>query len=116
MRPYEQTSEWQIAAVRDGVGRRQKRRAGEGMVTPTKPIAIDGEVLEPGRDRLSPDHEWVALRPDLFRACNPEDERTRLLLEEVQVSQQIVGMTRAKPKLRWHLGDGRSRRQNWRLG
>ena len=57
--------------------RRRRVMAGEGMVTPTKPLILGNERLWPGRSRLSPDHELVRRRPEDFRAADPSDCATR---------------------------------------
>ena len=41
--------------------------AGEFRVTPVRVFDVDGERLQPGRDRFSPDHAFVVARPELFK-------------------------------------------------
>jgi hypothetical protein len=61
--------------------RRLRALAGEGLVTPTRPIAViyEGrrEVLEPGKSRLAPHHPLVRrCGPEKFQLCCPRDDRT----------------------------------------
>jgi hypothetical protein len=78
--------------------RRRRVIAGEGMVTPTKPLIFGHERLWPGRARLALDHELVRRRPEAFRAADPSDSATRMKLGE---------MTRARgpaiDRPPWHL-------------
>ena len=57
--------------------------AGEGMVTPTKPLLFGNERLWPGRARLAPNHELVRRQPEDFRAADPSDSATRWQLREM---------------------------------
>jgi hypothetical protein len=51
-------------------GARSRRvLAGEGLVTPVREVEVNGERLQPKRDRLALDHPWVLARPELFRCC-----------------------------------------------
>jgi hypothetical protein len=50
---------------------------GEGMVTPAREFTVNGEQLQPGRDRFAPHHEFVRARPELFVPCMKTDTRTR---------------------------------------
>src|SRR4051812_16201423 len=94
-----------------GPTRRGKRvLAGEGTVTPVKPIALrDGdvsEVLVPGRDRLSYNHPLVYQYPERFRPTDPKDVWTRADLRRaltraarnVQHAISHGGTTRATTK------------------
>jgi len=55
------------------------------MCTPRErlEVKVDGrtEILEPGRSRIHPDHEWVKARPELWRAAWTKDEAVRLQLK-----------------------------------
>jgi hypothetical protein len=52
----------------------RRMRLGAGLVTPVKPVYIGGELLEPGRDRMIPDHELVRGREHLFTPVHPDDD------------------------------------------
>src|SRR4051794_23180827 len=66
--------------------RRRRILAGEGMVTPTKPIVLrdadHSEVLGPG-SRLVPDHPLVQMYPSRFVPCDPKDAATRPALRSM---------------------------------
>jgi hypothetical protein len=78
----------------------QRRRviAGEGMVTPTKPLIYGNERLWPGRSRLALVHELVSQRPEDFRAADPSDSATRRQLREMSGAH---GPATHRPP--WHL-------------
>jgi hypothetical protein len=68
-----------LIASCDGADRGSRRRtlAGEFMVEPVRELRLEGETLAPGRSRLSPDHELVRRRPELFRPAMRGDAWTR---------------------------------------
>ena len=81
--------------------RRRRAIAGEGMVTPRKPMAVaedDGtiETLQPGRDRLTVEHELVARNPDKFVACWNLDVKVRSQLCDYLERSRRHGLTRAR--------------------
>jgi hypothetical protein len=71
-----------IPRIEESGGERRRRVVeGEGMVTPIRELVItdpDGskEVLTPRRTRLAPEAGIVRERPELFRLCMPEGDRT----------------------------------------
>jgi hypothetical protein len=84
-----------------GVARRRRSIAGEGMVTPRKPMTVveDGKVetLEPGRHRLAVDHELVARNPDKFVACWKRDVKVRSQLCDMIERSRRLGSRRSLP-------------------
>jgi hypothetical protein len=88
----------------------EELRRGTGMVTPLDPLTLrlyDGgtEAIYPGKDRLSPIHDAVRERPDLFRPCDLEDKRTVARMREAVARYE-----------RNRAGGPRSGRKPWRLG
>jgi hypothetical protein len=108
-------------------GRRPRRvLAGEGMVTPVKPLVLnegDGdERLYPGRDRLAPDHAAVRARPEHFRPAMKGDKVTadhllkllgRAEREELRAIEQQRRGTGVRPRGDWRLPG--PPRERWRL-
>jgi hypothetical protein len=90
--------------------------AGEGMVTPVRPLLIDGKQAEPGRERFASDHELVRLRPELFRPCDSRDRRTHedhrdMLVRAQRSLERELGSDRT-----FGLGGGRKgSRPSWAL-
>ena len=78
--------------------RRRRVAAGEFLVTPVRTFQVNGEQLRPGRDRLSPSHPWVEMRPELFRPCMKGDkwtaDRMRTLLRATERELRPGGTTR----------------------
>jgi hypothetical protein len=74
-----------------GRGDRRRRNvlAGEGLVTPLRPLELreDGrdEVLQPGRARLAPEHWAVRARPELFYPAMKGDRATATRLRALLV-------------------------------
>jgi len=64
----------------NGARGRRSKFAGEGLVTPIRPMQItcEGvrETIRPARDRFCTTHEAVVKRPELFTPCNRRDSHT----------------------------------------
>jgi hypothetical protein len=63
------------------LGRSLRVIAGEGMLTPRRPMTVryrDGteERLLPNRHRFAPEDELVTQAPEKFRLCMPKGDRT----------------------------------------
>jgi hypothetical protein len=76
--------------ISNGGGRRRRNViAGEGLVTPLRPLELheDGTdaVLQPGRDRLAPEHWAVRERPELFYPAMKGDRATATRLRALLV-------------------------------
>jgi hypothetical protein len=75
-----------IETTSGNVRRGRRIMAGEGMVTPRQPMAVeeDGKVetLMPGRDRLTVEHPLVRRQPEKFDLCWKRDRATRMRLRE----------------------------------
>jgi hypothetical protein len=78
-----------VEVAADGGRRRRNVLAGEGLVTPVRPLELreDGrdEVLEPGRARLALDHWAVKERPELFQIAMSGDRMAATRLRELLV-------------------------------
>jgi hypothetical protein len=89
MNPIELTPAPRVEVAADGGRRRRNVLAGEGLVTPIRPLELreDGrdEVLEPGRARLAPDHWAVKERPELFHIAMSGDRMAATRLRELLV-------------------------------
>jgi hypothetical protein len=117
-----------IESMGVGSGRvRRKRRMGDGMLTPVRPLEIRDrytgvEQLHPGRDRVAVDWWGVKRRPELFRLVNRDDAvgaaRHRELLVRAgrQIKREIAGTTRTSaPSGRGQFRIPARRPSRWRL-
>lgn len=121
MYPYERAS-----------GPRQRRSvAGEGMVTPVRPMVVTyenggEERLLPDRQRFDPSHTLVRQRPELFALCMPKGDRTNAparyrdaLRAALRDEERILDGTAGPPSGTSHSRPRRTPqtgREPWRLG
>jgi hypothetical protein len=113
--------------VLSGGARRKRRRPGDGMLTPVRPLEIRDpytgvEQLHPGRSRVAVDWWGVKRRPELFRLVNRDDAvgaaRHRELLVRAgrQIKREITGTTRTStPSRRGRFRIPARRPSPWRL-
>ena len=114
----------------NGARGRRSKFAGEGLVTPIRPMQItcEGvrETIHPTRHRFAAEHEVVVQRPELFTPCNRRDSRTATELRAM-IARSSRQSSRRAPLLEaehptWKLGQGRPARplrlpdrRSWRL-
>jgi hypothetical protein len=98
--------------------------AGEGMLTPVRPIiSRDGKQRYfPKRHRFSVDAELVRERPELFQLCMPKRDRTTARAEfraTLEAAERAVARDLATARgggaYAPHVADSRRGREPWRL-
>lgn len=90
--------------------RRRDVLNGEGMLRPTRRISWRGEVFDPARTRVAPDHPVASQFPDHFEPAYAKESGV-----EVLRFMEARAARRRRSAPIWPLGESEEADESWRL-